>query len=131
MPKECDEGTGLAVKNDIWYRYTPPSSGTLTVSTCNQASYDTRLAAYTGACGGLELVACNDNGERCARGTSLMEVPVTGGVPVLIRVGASGDVSGTGRLTLTLAACASDLDGSGAVDFGDILRILTDWGPCK
>ena len=28
------------------------------------------------------------------------------------------------------AACASDLDRSGAVDFGDILRILTDWGPC-
>ncbi len=28
------------------------------------------------------------------------------------------------------AACVADLDETGAVDFGDILRILTDWGPC-
>lgn len=28
------------------------------------------------------------------------------------------------------AACPQDLDGSGAVDFGDILAILTAWGPC-
>ena len=26
--------------------------------------------------------------------------------------------------------CPEDLDGNGAVDFGDILRILTAWGPC-
>ena len=26
--------------------------------------------------------------------------------------------------------CPSDLDDSGFIDFGDILRILTDWGPC-
>ena len=63
--------------------------------------------------------------------TSLMEVPVTGGVPVLLRVGAFDDASGTGTLTLTLAACVSDLDGSGAVDIGDLLQILTDWGPCE
>ena len=24
-----------------------------------------------------------------------------------------------------------DLDGSGTVDFGDILVVLTAWGPCK
>ncbi len=28
------------------------------------------------------------------------------------------------------AACVADLDGTGAVDIGDLLRILTDWGPC-
>jgi len=26
--------------------------------------------------------------------------------------------------------CPEDLDGSSAVDFGDLLRILTAWGPC-
>ncbi|MCP3903956.1 MAG: hypothetical protein GY715_10015 [Planctomycetes bacterium] len=26
--------------------------------------------------------------------------------------------------------CPSDLDGSGVVGFGDILRIISDWGPC-
>ncbi len=45
----------------------------------------------------------------------------------------SGTYLGTGTTCATEkcpVTCASDLDGSGAVDFGDILRILTDWGPC-
>ena len=33
--------------------------------------------------------------------------------------------------TLSTAACPEDLDGSGAVDFADILAILSAWGPCK
>ena len=27
-------------------------------------------------------------------------------------------------------ACRADLDGSGAVDFGDVLAVLATWGPC-
>ena len=60
-----------------------------------------------------------------------MEVPVTCGVPVLLRVGGFSLESGTGALTLTLAACPSDLDGSGFVDIGDILAVLSAWGPCE
>ena len=29
------------------------------------------------------------------------------------------------------AFCTTDLDDSGAVDFGDILVILAQWGPCE
>ncbi len=45
----------------------------------------------------------------------------------------SGTYLGDGTMCATEkcpAMCASDIDGSGAVDFADILRILTDWGPC-
>jgi hypothetical protein len=31
----------------------------------------------------------------------------------------------------TTVECPEDLDGSGAIDFGDILEILSRWGPCN
>ncbi len=45
----------------------------------------------------------------------------------------SGTFLGSGTTCATEkcpAVCESDLDGTGAVDIGDLLRILTDWGPC-
>ncbi len=50
------------VYNDIWYNYTATCTGTLTVSTCNQADYDTDLAVYDGcACDPFTLLGCNDD----------------------------------------------------------------------
>ena len=125
-----DEDSNLTFVNDVWFVHVPASSGTLTVTTCGQASFDTRLAAYTGACGALDLLACNDDGPGCSKFTSVMEVPVTTGMPVLLRVGGLGE-TGTGTLTLTLEACVSDLDGNGVVGFSDLTRILSDWGACN
>ena len=36
----------------VWYRFTAPSIGTVTVSTLG-SNYDTILAAYTGSCSSL------------------------------------------------------------------------------
>ena len=46
--------------HSLWYRFTPSSSGTITVDTFN-STYDTALAAYTGSCGSLSRIACNDD----------------------------------------------------------------------
>src|SRR5262249_31638796 len=46
LDPSCDKGFGLGFVNDIWYTYTATATGTVSVSTCNDASYDTRLAAY-------------------------------------------------------------------------------------
>ncbi len=59
-----------------------------------------------------------------------MEVSVTGGVPVLLRVGGFDDDAGNGTLTLTLVACPADIDMTGTVDFADLLEVITGWGPC-
>src|SRR4051812_28437121 len=40
----------------IWYTLTPPTDGTITISTCGSA-FDTVLAVYTGSCGSLSAVA--------------------------------------------------------------------------
>ena len=54
-------GNGSRGKS-VWYRFTAPSNGTLTVNTFG-SSYDTILAAYVGSCGSFAPVAggCNDD----------------------------------------------------------------------
>ncbi|MCH8211891.1 MAG: carboxypeptidase regulatory-like domain-containing protein, partial [Planctomycetes bacterium] len=60
LPPGCDEGFGLGFGSEIWFNYNSSFTGLLTVSTCDQVDYDSRLAAYTGGCANLTLVACND-----------------------------------------------------------------------
>ncbi|MFQ5414815.1 MAG: M12 family metallo-peptidase, partial [Phycisphaerae bacterium] len=102
---ECDFGfgDGGAVMSDIWYAFTPDCDGDLTVSTCNTANYDTKIAVYSGcSCPPTNLLGCNDDGTGCAGFTSLLTVPVTSGVCTLIRVGGFNGATGSGTLNLTL-----------------------------
>ncbi len=101
LPISCDEGFGTVFVRDIWFKYVPESTGVLTVSTCGQASFDTRLAGYTGTCGNLELVGCNDDTPDCWLNTSTMQFIVFEGQTYYLRVGSYAD-TGPGTLTLTL-----------------------------
>jgi hypothetical protein len=74
LPESCNEGFGLSFESDIWYSYTPSCNAVVTVETCDQANFDTRLAIYLGTCDGLVLVACNDDSDDCfSLGTSRIE----------------------------------------------------------
>ncbi len=46
----------------IWYRYTPPENGLVTVNTSG-SNYNTILSVYTGTCLSLTSLACNDDAE--------------------------------------------------------------------
>jgi len=135
LPPECDKGFGLSFVNDVWFSYTASCDGLITASTCDSASFDTRLAAYTGSCGALTLVACNDDGPGCSGFTSIMEWEGTCGVEYLIRVGGFAS-SGTGQLNVSCdgeckaPGCAEDLTGDGVVDGADLGQLLNAWGPC-
>ena len=92
----------LGVMNaDIWFSYEATCTGTLTVSTCNAATFDTDLVMYSGACGKLQQIACNGDDDSCSDYTSRINVNVTSGESYRIRVGGweSGQ-AGTGTLTL-------------------------------
>jgi hypothetical protein len=121
LPATCEEGFGLGIKKDLWYRYTPSTSGTATISTCNSmligecndSNWDSRLAAYQNDCGTLVLIGCNDDGDGCANFSSYLQIPVTAGVPVIVRLGSYDDLdadpddgvnggSGTGVLEITV-----------------------------
>jgi len=57
------------------------------------------------------------------------------GQTYFIRVGGSGDVTGTGRLIATsfgvcAPTCPWDLDDDGTVGINDFLELLANWGAC-
>ncbi len=88
---------------DIWYEYIATCNGTLTVSTCSAADYDTDIVVYDGNdCSMLVRLGCNDDAFGCVGFTSMVNVPVVAGNPYLIRIGGftAGD-EGTGTVTCT------------------------------
>jgi hypothetical protein len=119
---------------DVWFQYEAVCTGTLTVSTCGQATFNTKLAVYENcnlACGVGDPIGCNDNaglGSGCGPGgTSILQVQVQAGTCYRIRVGGDGGESGTGVLTLSCSGCP-DINGDGIVDGADLGMLLGAWG---
>jgi hypothetical protein len=91
---------------DVWYAYRPATSATVNVNTCGSyPPYDTVLSVYSGTCGALMLLGCNDdsyNGGNNACGSgnysSGLSLAMTGGQTYLIRVG--GYNNGTGNFPI-------------------------------
>ena len=87
--------------NGVWYTYTPLASGTITISTCG-SDFDTVLAVYTGSCGALAPVQCNDeNGPACAGSQASVSFSATGGMTYFIMAGGSGGASGNLNILAT------------------------------
>jgi hypothetical protein len=132
-------GSGSQVHNDIWFSFVAPSNGTLTLSTCNTAAYDTTLAIYNGlSCPPAAPLACNDDFAGCAGFTSQTSAALISGNSYLLRVGGFGASSrGTGTLNVAFAGaglpaneCAGaidvDCDGSGNVDSTTATTAVSD-----
>jgi hypothetical protein len=106
----------------VWYAYRPVTSASVNVNTCG-SGYDTVLAVFTGSCGSLTQVACNDdsyNGGNNACGTNNLSaginVAMTAGTTYYIRVagyqGATGTfniraIGGAGTIPASNDACAA------------------------
>ncbi|CAG1010119.1 hypothetical protein PHYC_03799 [Phycisphaerales bacterium] len=120
----------VQVNNDIWFLYTAPVSGTVTVDTCASAppTYDTKIAVYSGPCPlGLPdtAIACNDDaGAGCGVSGLLSRATFSSaaGQQYLIRVGGYSTSRGTGTLTIGSAAvpCDPDVNCDGAVNGFDV-----------
>jgi hypothetical protein len=96
---EC--GTGVQAAG-VWYRITG-SDQAITLSTCSDFSYDTRLNVYSGACSGLQCVAGNDDGGDCDLGSTLTFAGDAGITYYILVQGYSG---ATGDFALT-ASCGA------------------------
>lgn len=83
--------------NDIWFTYVAGGAGTLTVSTCGVASWDTAIQVFSGSCGALTSVACND--DSCSL-QSQVSIPVTLGT-YYVRVGGFGGATGSFSLNVS------------------------------
>ncbi|MFM7133712.1 MAG: dockerin type I repeat-containing protein, partial [Planctomycetota bacterium] len=95
-------GTGT-LYNDVWFTYGSSAYGQCTISTCNNANFDTMIAVFTGSCAsGFSLVACNDDGAGCANYTSSVSFNTLCGVQYTVVVGGwSPTARGTGILSVS------------------------------
>ena len=97
----------------VWFRLLSPLAGTITISTAG-STYDTVLSAFTGRCGGLAAVGCNDDdgGDLAA----VMTLPVAAGTPYLVEVTDFASTGGTLAFTATFdlvppASCRAEAPG--------------------
>ena len=90
------------IHNDVWFEFTALETGTLSVSTCDQADFDTRIAVYVGTCELLTEVGCNDDGAGCGGYSSRLLAPCVKDERYLIRIG-SFHPSQSGQATVTVA----------------------------
>lgn len=93
--------------NDVWFRYTAVTNSSLQVDTCAGTSFDTVAAVFTGACGSLTQVACND--DSCGQ-QSAMSIGIIAGTTYLISVGGHAGATGSGTLTLATSGPGSGPD---------------------
>ena len=95
-PNEPDHA-GSPASASVWYRWTAPADGLVSLDTCT-ASFDTRLAVYTGtALANLTEVASNDDSEDCGPGSaqSSLSFAATSGTTYQIAVDGYGGFTGT------------------------------------
>ena len=111
-------GAAFITAPGLWYSFTGTGE-TMTLSTCDQATFDTKISVYSGACGTLACVAGGDDAPGCEDNTSSVTFPTTNGTNYFAFVHAYQDQVGTFTLDLTCAAAcapvAANDDCSGAI----------------
>lgn len=97
-------GNDPQLNKDVWFKYVATATGPVTVSTCSQADYDTKLGVYGADCPAQpgSVLACNDDAPGCDDFTSKLSFDATEGGAYLIRLGAFRTVQDPGSGTLTI-----------------------------
>lgn len=113
-PVVCENGAQV-FGADIWYDYTAPCCGTLTVSLCDNTNYDAIMAVYGGedtcSCPFFpnNELACGDDTCGITGGPSFVTIPARQGGCYTIRVAGWQGTTGKGELQVTMS-CEPDDD---------------------
>ncbi|MEO2148744.1 MAG: dockerin type I repeat-containing protein [bacterium] len=107
--------------SDGWFLYIANFSGNVTFETCDINSFDTDLAAYSGSCGNLNLIACDGDGGTaagCQGFDSTLTIPgVQAGDSIILRIGGWGSADqGPGTLTITVGGGGGGGAGDDCID---------------
>lgn len=83
--------TGAGDSNTVWYAITPSANTVYAVDT-RSSSFNTVVSIFTGTCGSLASIACNDDFSASSNETdrSLLTFQATAGVTYLIEVSGKG-----------------------------------------
>jgi hypothetical protein len=136
VPVGCCHNEGGDFR-DVWYTLAG-NGADITISMCGGESWDSRLAVYTGTCGDLDCVACND--DFCGGGpgsASLSQVTFASivGTSYVVRVFGGTPWPAPTAFTLTISsssppsgaccvhsACTSDIAEAGCLALGGIYQ---------
>lgn len=117
------------ITNDVWFNYPSGCDGNLTISTCADSTFDTKIAVYDGyGCENYEprLLACSD--DNCPSNRSTVTILATAGSFYTIRVGGFNGATGTGMLNLACTpVCIADFNQDGGVDGNDVESFFVAW----
>ncbi|HKB15314.1 MAG TPA: hypothetical protein VKF62_04580, partial [Planctomycetota bacterium] len=104
--------------NDLWYSYVASCTGSVRFTFCppGSASYDSALAVYSGTCGALSLIGCND--DHCGTSSEVI-ASVTAGTTYYVRVGGWQGAVGTFVLDVTCSPPPSNDPCAGAIPVAD------------
>lgn len=97
-PGEPVPGCVAGIYDTVWYQFVPAQTGVVTLSTAG-SDYDTVMGVYTGTCGALTPLACDDDEPGVKTVTSALALNVTAGVTYYVQVGAYS-VTGGGSMRL-------------------------------
>jgi hypothetical protein len=98
---------------DVWYTVVVPASGSITIETAgNGGLADTVMAAYTGTCGNLTQVGCNDDTSGIGLFSRIILTGQTPGATIYVRVWGYNGTSGS----FVISAFDASLSNGGAFD---------------
>lgn len=93
---------GTTNSQGVWYTFYGDGSAA-TLSTCNQADFDTKILVYSGSCGSLTCVDGNDDASGCGGFTSELTIGTTCGLQYFVYITGFGGAEGNFDLTLNCA----------------------------
>ena len=82
----ADPGCANYAGGDIWFSVEVPASGELTIDTQTDVVTDSGMAMYSGTCGALSLLDCDDDGSSNGLMSSITQTGLTPGETVYVRV---------------------------------------------
>lgn len=82
----ADPGCANYTDEDVWFSVLVPATGELTIDTNDIDFTDSGIAVYSGTCGSLTLIECDDDGSANANMSLISRTDFTPGSTIYIRV---------------------------------------------
>jgi len=87
---------------NVWYKFTG-NGNQMQISTCDgSTTFDTEIHVYTGSCGSMTEVICNDDGLGCSNGQSSFTMCTTNGTVYYISIGSYQTSGARGNYVLSV-----------------------------
>ena len=124
----ADPGCGGYAGGDVWFSLAVPVTGEITVDLQAGDITDSGMAIYSGTCGGLTLLECNDDKGAFAFMSNINLRGLTPGQTIYIRIWSyDNEESGTFGICATTPACPSPSDLNASVI--STTSVTVSWNP--